>query len=49
MRFLFQVFGALLKPWTWQMAWRDSRARRARLLLYLGSVTVGVGALVAIR
>jgi len=34
--------------WTWQMAWRDSRASRRRLLLFSTSIVLGVAALVAI-
>src|SRR5258706_3253275 len=34
--------------WTWQMAWRDSRTSRRRLLLFSTSITLGVAALVAI-
>ncbi|MEE8585318.1 MAG: FtsX-like permease family protein [Acidobacteriota bacterium] len=36
-------------PWTWKMAWRDSRSSRGRLLLFISSITLGVAALVAIR
>lgn len=35
--------------WTLSMAWRDSRGSRARLLLYLSAMVLGVAALVAIR
>jgi len=34
--------------WTWQMAWRDSRSSRRRLLLFSTSITLGIAALVAI-
>lgn len=40
-----------MKPtfsWLWNMAWRDSRRDRARLLLFSAAVTIGVAALVAI-
>ena len=39
----------MLDPWTWKMAWRDSRGSRKRLLLFLSSMVVGVAALVAIN
>jgi predicted lysophospholipase L1 biosynthesis ABC-type transport system permease subunit len=42
------LLAALLDPWAWRMAWRDSRHSRRRLLLYAASITVGVAALVAI-
>ncbi len=35
-------------PWLWQMAWRDSRTHRKRLLLFMASIVLGVAALVAI-
>ena len=35
-------------PWIARMAWRDSRSYRKRLLLYMSSIVVGTGALVAI-
>ncbi|HSR50132.1 MAG TPA: FtsX-like permease family protein [Acidobacteriota bacterium] len=38
----------ILSPWIWKMAWRDSRASRRRLLLFVSSITLGVAALVAI-
>ena len=34
--------------WIWRMAWRDSRASRQRLLLFVSSITLGVAALMAI-
>ena len=34
--------------WIVQMAWRDSRSFRQRLLLFTGSIAVGIAALVAI-
>jgi putative ABC transport system permease protein len=34
--------------WLLQMAWRDSRKNRSRLLLFISSVVLGIGALVAI-
>ena len=39
----------MLDKWTWQMAWRDSRGSRKRLLLFLTSMVIGVAALVAIN
>ncbi|HSR68472.1 MAG TPA: FtsX-like permease family protein [Acidobacteriota bacterium] len=38
----------IFSPWIWKMAWRDSRASRRRLLLFVSSITLGVAALVAI-
>ncbi len=38
----------MLNPWTWQMAWRDSRGSRRRLALFLSAMVVGVAALVSI-
>ncbi|HMC27378.1 MAG TPA: hypothetical protein VKM56_06245, partial [Verrucomicrobiae bacterium] len=38
----------LLEPWTWKMAWRDTRTSRRRLLVFSLSVVFGVAALVAI-
>ena len=35
--------------WLWQMAWRDSRKNRSRLLLFISSIILGVAALVAIN
>ena len=35
--------------WPLKMAWRDSRGSRARLVLYLSAMVLGVAALVAIR
>ena len=36
--------------WRWipSLAWRESRTARRRLLLYMSSISLGVGALVAI-
>jgi putative ABC transport system permease protein len=42
-------WGALLHPWTWRMAWRDSRSQRKRLLLFSLSIVAGIGALVAVH
>jgi putative ABC transport system permease protein len=38
----------LFSRWIWQMAWRDSRTSRRRLLLFSTSITLGIAALVAI-
>ena len=35
-------------PWLVQMAWRDSRRNRSRLLLFISSIILGIAALVAI-
>ena len=35
-------------PWLFQMAWRDSRKNRSRLLLFVSSIILGIAALVAI-
>lgn len=43
------VWRELLRPWTWTMAWRDSRSTRSRLLLFSLSISLGVGALVTIQ
>ena len=34
--------------WMLRMAWRDSRSHRARLLLFVSSISLGIGALVAV-
>jgi putative ABC transport system permease protein len=39
---------AIFSSWTWQMAWRDSRASRRKLLLFSSSIIIGIAALVAI-
>ena len=39
---------AIVAPWTWRMAWRDSRASRRRLLLFSCSIVLGIAALTAI-
>lgn len=43
------IFSALFHPWTWRMAWRDSRAQRQRLVIFSLAIVAGVGALVAIH
>src|SRR5215217_2803559 len=35
-------------PWLLQMAWRDSRKNRSRLVLFISSIILGIAALVAI-
>jgi putative ABC transport system permease protein len=40
---------ALFHPWTWRMAWRDSRSQRGRLALYALSIAAGICALTAIH
>jgi putative ABC transport system permease protein len=42
------LFQALLQPWTWRLAWRDSRSSRRRLFLYSLSISLGIAALVAV-
>lgn len=44
----FQFIILLFRPWTWRMAWRDSRRSRGKLLLYAGSIVLGIAALTAI-
>lgn len=40
---------ALFHPWTWRMAWRDSRTQRLRLLIFSLAIVSGIAALVAIH
>lgn len=40
---------ALLHPWTWRMAWRDSRTQRLRLFIFSLAIVSGIAALVAIH
>ena len=40
---------ALVHPWTWRMAWRDSRSQRKRLAIFSFSMVAGITALVAIH
>jgi putative ABC transport system permease protein len=42
-------WGALVHPWTWRMAWRDSRSQRKRLAIFSLSIVAGITALVAIH
>lgn len=41
--------GFLFDKWIWKMAWRDGRAHRARFLLFVSCICLGVTALVALR
>jgi putative ABC transport system permease protein len=40
---------ALFHPWTWKMAWRDSRSQRARLVIFSLAIVSGIAALTAIH
>jgi putative ABC transport system permease protein len=40
---------ALFHPWTWRMAWRDSRSQRVRLVIFALAIVSGIAALVAIH
>jgi putative ABC transport system permease protein len=40
---------ALFHPWTWRMAWRDSRSQRLRLVIFSLAIVSGIAALVAIH
>ena len=40
---------ALAHPWTWRMAWRDSRTQRQRLAIFSLAIVSGIAALVAIH
>ena len=42
-------YRGLRLPWLMKMAWRDSRRNRSRLLLFISSIILGIGALVAIN
>ena len=42
------LLARLTAPWTWRMAWRDSRASRRKLLLFSCSIVLGIAALTAI-
>lgn len=44
----FDKRNGLNLPWLLQMAWRDSRKNRSRLLLFVSSIVLGIAALVAI-
>lgn len=42
------ILRCLVEPWTWRMAWRDSRNSRRRLIVFSSSIVLGIGALVAV-
>lgn len=44
-----QFLQAFFHPWTWRMAWRDSRTQRVRLTIFSLSIVAGIAALVAIH
>lgn len=44
----FQFIACLFQPWTWRMAWRDSRRSRGRLVVYASSIILGIASLTAI-
>lgn len=39
----------LFDKWVWKMAWRDGRAHKGRMLLFISCICLGVTALVALR
>ena len=43
------LWAALVHPWTWRMAWRDSRTQRQRLAIFSLAIVAGIAALVAIH
>lgn len=43
------LLAALFHPWTWRMAWRDSRSQRGRLAIFSLAIVSGIAALVAIH
>ena len=45
---MFGIIKHLFSSWAWQMAWRDSRSVRWRLLMFSASIIFGVAALVTI-
>lgn len=49
MSLFWALLRRLFQPYTWGLAWRDSRGQRRRLLLYLSSIAVGVAALVSLQ
>lgn len=40
---------AFFHPWSWKMAWRDSRSQRIRLFIFAMAIVAGIGSLVAIH
>lgn len=45
---MIKFVATFLSPWTWRMAWRDSRASRRKLALFSCSIILGIAALTAI-
>ncbi len=45
---MISFFKSLVSPWTWSMAYRDSRAAKLKLALFSASIIFGVAALVVI-
>jgi putative ABC transport system permease protein len=45
---MIALLRAIVAPWTWRMAWRDSRASRRKLVLFSCSIVLGIAALTAI-
>jgi putative ABC transport system permease protein len=43
------LWPALVHPWTWRMAWRDSRSHRGRLATFSLAIVAGIAALVALH
>ena len=43
------LWAALLHPWVWLMAWRDSRSQRVRLVVFSLAIVSGIAALTAIH
>lgn len=43
------LWKALLHPWVWRMAWRDSRSQRVRLVVFSLAIVSGIAALTAIH
>ncbi|MGE9290642.1 MAG: ABC transporter permease [Puniceicoccales bacterium] len=44
-----KLLWALIHPWVWRMAWRDSRVEARRLLVFASAVVTGVAALATIH
>lgn len=43
------LWAAIFHPWTWRMAWRDSRSQRLRLAIFSMAIVAGIAALVSIH
>jgi putative ABC transport system permease protein len=43
-----RMLRSLFSPWTWRMAWRESRSTRWRLIWFSLSISLGVAALAAV-